>query len=94
MITKSQIILSICALLLILFSACQDSVNSELEDTLDLSRGLDPIPEAQQSTVTINRGTDARADGYLKIFVENVGENPLIASGSYEAWCLEWNKSL
>ena len=94
MITKSRFILALFASLAILFSSCQDSVNSELEDTLDLSRGLDPIPEAQRSIVTINRGTDARADGYLKIFVENVGENPLIASGNYEAWCLEWNKSL
>jgi surface protein len=94
MITKSRFIFVLCTSFFILFSACQDTVNSELEDSLDLSRGLDPIPEAQRSTVTINRGTDASADGYLKIFVENVSENPLIASGSYEAWCLEWNKSL
>src|SRR6056297_735679 len=81
-----------CAVTLFL-SACQDNVSPNLEDSLDLFAGLEVIPEAQQTNVTINRGTNA-TDGYFTIQVDNIDETPLLAPGVHEAWCLEWNKNL
>ena len=82
-----------CAAAIFLFVSCQDNVSPNLEESLDLFAGLEVIPEAQQTNVTINKGTNA-TDGYFTIQVDNIDETPLLAPGVHEAWCLEWNKNL
>ena len=43
--------------------------------------------------MTINRGTQP-TDGYFTIRVDGVDDNPILAPGTHEAWCLEWHKNL
>ena len=84
---------ALCCAAVLFLSACQDNVSPNLEESLDLFAGLEVIPEAQQTNVTINKGTNA-TDGYFTIQVDNIDETPLLAPGVHEAWCLEWNKNL
>src|SRR6056297_11413 len=82
-----------CAVTLFL-SACQDNVSPNIEDSLDLFSGLEAIPEASQTAVTIHQGSDPAMDGYFNIMVDGVETNPFLSPGTYQAWCLEWNKNL
>jgi len=77
----------------LLVASCTNSTSPEIEDSLDLFSGLEAISEAQNTNVTINRGTDT-TDGYFEITVEGVDANPFLAPGAHEAWCLEWHKNL
>lgn len=78
------------------FTACDNSLNNapNLEDSLELFAGLELIPEAENSNLIINQGTDLRKDGYFKIKVGNVLPNEFIKNVEVEAWCLEWKKPL
>lgn len=78
------------------FSACDNSINNtpNLEESLELFAGLDAIPEAGNSTVKINKGTDLYKDGYFRVKVGNVLPNKYIKNVETEAWCLEWKKPL
>src|SRR6056297_3073445 len=82
-----------CAAAIFLFVSCQDNVSPNLEESLDLFAGLEVIPEAQQTNVTINKGTNA-TDGYFTIQIDDIDATPLLAPGVHEAWGLEWNKNL
>jgi len=93
MINKTLSIWALVCAAIIFMSACQNNVSPNLEDSLDLFAGLEVIPEAQNTNVTINKGT-ADDDGYFTIQIDNVDETPLLAPGVHEAWCLEWNKNL
>ena len=84
---------ALCCAAVLFLSACQDNVSPNLEESLDLFAGLEVIPEAQQTNVTINKGTNA-TDGYFTIQIDNIDDTPLLAPGVHEAWCLEWNKNL
>jgi hypothetical protein len=84
---------ALCIAAALFLSACQDTISPNLEDSLDLFAGLEAITEAQQTNVTINKGT-AATDGYFTIQIDNIDDTPLLAPGVHEAWCLEWNKNL
>lgn len=92
--TKSLSLLALCATLILFMSACQDNVSPNLEESLDLFAGLQDIPEAQQTTVTISKGSDESTDGYFSIIVDNLSPNRKLSPGVYDAWCLEWQKNL
>ncbi|NBC28040.1 MAG: DUF5050 domain-containing protein [Bacteroidetes bacterium] len=94
MINRILSLQSLFCAVVIFLSACQDNVSTNLEDSLDLFAGLEEIPEASQSSVTINQGADDTADGYFTISVDNITANRALAPGLNEAWCLEWHKSL
>gem|GEM_PF-681274 len=93
MLNKS-ILLTMCCFAILLATSCTSSTSPELEGLLGLYGDLEAIPEASNTIVIINQGTDDITDGYLKITVDNIGANPFILSGEYEAWCLEWKKNL
>lgn len=82
-----------CAVIITAMS-CTDSTGPGIEESLELYAGLEMIPEASNSVVTVNRGSDAIKDGYFTISIDNIKSNPLLPAGQHEAWCLEWNKSL
>jgi len=75
------------------FSACSDNVNSNLEESLELFAGLEEIPEASNTSVTVNRAT-GESNGWFQIEITNTENNPFISNGTYEAYCLEWKKTL
>jgi surface protein len=87
------LIFSLCIMAALLVASCTNSTSPDLEDSLDLFAGLEAITEAQQTNVTINKGT-AATDGYFTIQIDNIDDTPLLAPGVHEAWCLEWNKNL
>jgi hypothetical protein len=80
----------------VFITACDNmSTNTNtLEESLDLYTNLDPIEEASNTTVTINKGSDLAADGYFEVNISNVQANELIDTGTYGAWCIEWEKPL
>lgn len=77
-------------------ASCDNSLNNapDLEDSLELFAGLDQIPEAENTSVLINRGTDPQNDGYFRVEIGNVLPNQFIKNVETEAWCLEWKKPL
>lgn len=94
MLKKYTIYAALCFAALVLAVSCIDSTGPNLEESLELYAGLESIPEASNSIVTINRGADETKDGYFNISIDNVSANPFLAPGEHKAWCLEWNKSL
>jgi surface protein len=94
MLNKYIIIPAIFIAVIMLATSCTDSTGPDFEDSLELYAGLETIPEASNSVVTINQGSDERTDGYFTISVDKVKANPFIKPGQHEAWCLEWNKNL
>lgn len=75
-------------------TACSDNVSPGLEESLELYTGLEAIPEASNTTLAINKGSDAAKDGYFQIQISDAQPNELIKNIQTEAWCLEWKKPL
>lgn len=94
MFNKSIYILALFSAAFLFMSACQDNVGPNIEESLDLFAGLEIIPEASESVVTINKGSNDATDGYFTISVDNITSTPTLAPGTHQAWCLEWNKNL
>jgi len=92
---KKQLILSaMCFVVIMLFISCSDSTGPNIEDSLELYAGLEVIPEASNSVVKVNRGSNSAKDGYFKLTVDNIKANTFLKPGEHEAWCLEWNKGI
>jgi hypothetical protein len=88
--------LVVIAIGLVYLTACDNGLKNAdgLEDSLELFAGLELIPEAQNSVLRVNKGSDLHKDGYFSIKVSDIMANDLINNGEYEAWCLEWKKPL
>ena len=93
---KSKSIISITVLLLLLgaVSSCDNSLNTDIEQTLSPYLELDAIDEASNTTLTIRKGAAAGLDSYFAFDVSNVQTNGIISEGLVEGWCLEWNKPI
>lgn len=94
MLHKYIIYSAICFAVIILAVSCTDSTGPNLEESLELYAGLEVIPEASNSVVKVNRGSDSVKDGYFKLSVDNIETNSFLKPGQHEAWCLEWNKGI
>jgi len=93
---KSKSIISITVLLLLLgaVSSCDNSLNTDIEQTLSPYLELDAIDEASNTTLTIRKGAAAGLDSYFAFDVSNVKTNGIISEGLVAGWCLEWNKPI
>lgn len=93
---KTKIFGSIALLLLfmVLFSACDNSINTDIEQTLAPYLQLEAIEEASNTTLTIQRGASAGLDSYFAFDVSNVQNSSIISEGVVEGWCLEWDKPI
>jgi surface protein len=74
--------------------ACSDNVSPGLEESFELFSGLELIPEAENTTLRVNRGSDLTGDAYFRIQISDVLPNNYLGNVSAGAWCLEWNKPL
>ncbi|TVR33536.1 MAG: hypothetical protein EA390_03900 [Balneolaceae bacterium] len=74
--------------------ACDNNVSPGLEDSFELFTGLELLPEAENTTLRINKGSDVQNDAYFKVNISDVLPNEFIKNVSADAWCLEWNKPL
>ncbi|NBC27859.1 MAG: hypothetical protein GVY08_13425 [Bacteroidetes bacterium] len=75
-------------------AACDNSTNTDLEETLAPYLELEAIEGASNTTLTIQKGEDAGLDSYFAFDVSNVENNGIISEGLVEGWCLEWNKPI
>jgi hypothetical protein len=75
-------------------TACQDSVNPSLEESVAPYLELEAIDEASNTTITVNRGDEHGLDSYFAFDLSNIETNGLIREGVIEGWCLEWNKPI
>jgi len=76
------------------FTACQDSVNPSLEESVAPYLELEAIEGASNTNVTVNRGDVHGLDSYFAFDLSNIESNGLIREGVVEGWCLEWNKPI
>jgi len=74
--------------------ACDNSVKPGLEDSLELFAGLEAVPQASNTTLTINEGSDIKKDGYFSVKISGALPHNMIKNVETEAWCLEWKKPL
>ena len=74
--------------------ACQNNVNTTLEDSIAPYMELQSIEEASNTTVTVNRGDSRGLDSYFAFELNNIKKNSLISTGLKEGWCLEWDKPI
>lgn len=75
-------------------AACDNSTNTDLEETLAPYLELEAIEGASNTSLTIRKGEDAGLDSYFAFDVSNVENNGIISEGLVEGWCLEWNKPI
>jgi hypothetical protein len=75
-------------------TACQDSVNPSLEESVAPYLELEAIEGASNTNVTVNRGDAHGLDSYFAFDLSNIESNGLIREGVVEGWCLEWNKPI
>jgi surface protein len=94
MLRKTIIVTTICFTAILLATSCTESTAPGMDESLELYAGLEAIPEASSTNVTINRGSEEARDGYFMISIDNMTSNSVLLPGQHEAWCLEWNKSL
>jgi len=76
------------------FSACQNNVNTTLEDSIAPYLELQAIGEAQNATMVVNPGATHGLNSYFAFEIRNVKSNGLVHEGLTEGWCLEWNKPM
>ena len=79
---------------MLILMACDNSVKPGLEDSLELFAGLETVPQASNTTLTINKGSDLKNDGYFSVRVSGALPHDIIKNVETEAWCLEWKKPL
>ncbi len=75
-------------------TACDNSTNPGIEDSLELFAGLETVTEASNTTLTINKGSNLRDDGYFSVKISGALPHDRIKNVETEAWCLEWKKPL
>jgi len=75
-------------------TACQDSVNPSLEESVAPYLELEAIEGASNTNVAVNRGSVHGLDSYFAFDLSNIKTNGLINEGVIEGWCLEWNKPI
>ena len=74
--------------------ACQNNVNTTLEDSIAPYMELEAIQGASNATLTVNRGESRGLDSYFAFEVRNVKSNGMVREGLTEGWCLEWDKPM
>ena len=74
--------------------ACQNNVNTTLEDSVAPYLELEAIQEASNTTMTVNRGEARGLDSYFALDVSNIQSHGLVTEGITEGWCLNWEKPL
>jgi hypothetical protein len=80
-----------------IFTSCQTSFDSSLEESVAPYLELSAIDGASNTTITVNRGESHGLDSYFAFDLSNINHtetNGLIREGVIEGWCLEWNKPI
>ncbi|MEX0608511.1 MAG: hypothetical protein WD016_13985 [Balneolaceae bacterium] len=94
LITKREIkALTLFISMLILFSACDYPTEPDGEN-YDLFHELELVEGAGDIQVTIKQGSAVGRDAYFEFDIDNLTDNPFIAPGTYEGWCIEWTKPI
>ena len=94
---KIKQIISLSVLLLVTavaMSSCDNSIHTDLEESLAPYLELGAIEEASNTTLTIRKGESAGLDSYFAFDVSNIKSNSIIKEGLVEGWCLEWDKPI
>lgn len=92
--TKKTIFTITTLLMLFVLLSCDNSMNTDIEESLSPYLELEAIDEASNTTLTIRKGNDAGLDSYFAFDVSNIESNGIISEGLVEGWCLEWDKPI
>lgn len=93
---KRELIIPI-TLLFILVSAlvsCEQSLNTDIEESLAPYLELESIEGADNTSIVVNRGGNSGFDSYFTFDVKNVAGGGFLKEGLVEGWCLEWDKAI
>ncbi|MEX2573618.1 MAG: hypothetical protein WD317_04950 [Balneolaceae bacterium] len=76
----------------LLFAACDQPVDPAAESgqEYNLYDGLEQVEGTENSEVTVRQGEDA----WFEFDIDNIESNEYIIPGTYEGWCIEWNKHI
>ncbi|PWN05508.1 hypothetical protein [Rhodohalobacter mucosus] len=78
----------------IFITACESSVDAGFEESIAPYLELEAIEGANNTTITIRRGTSAGMDSYFAFDISNVSGNSTVSEGLTEGWCMEWQKPI
>jgi probable HAF family extracellular repeat protein len=77
--------------LLLTIASCDTQRSVGIQDSLDAVADLRLIEGAENSTVTVNKGTSS----YFSLDLSNISENNHIKEGAdQKGWCIVWNKPI
>lgn len=96
MINSKRGIVVFMALILgtLYMGACQDNVNTTMEDSVAPYMELQAIEEASNTTITVNQGENKGLDSYFAFDMSNLQSGGIVKEGLTEGWCLEWDKPI
>lgn len=73
---------------LFVFSSCDQSTSTELDDTFNVIKEVSAIEGAQNATMNLSNNS-SNGSAFVVNF-SNIEPNNLINNGQKEAWCIEW----
>ena len=88
-------IISVTGLLYLLtvligITACDTNQSVGLQDSLSMVPDLQLIKGAENTSITVNNGTDS----YFSVDLANIAANDQVQEGNSKGWCIAWNKPI
>ncbi len=68
------------------------SEKGSLEESLDVVPNVSLVEGAENASLKVNRGTDRNS--YFTIEVSNITPNGYLRNGTFEGWCIQWDKPI
>lgn len=75
---------------LIGITACDSNQSIGLQDSLSTVPDLQLIEGAENTSITVNKGTDS----YFSVDLANIAANDQVREGNSKGWCIVWNKPI
>jgi len=91
--SKSLIFISLCTCFFIAITSCSDVTTSDgdLSETLDPIAEVYPIEGAENSRLTVNKGSNS----YFKLAFAGISSNSIITEAEEKiGWCIDWEKPI
>jgi len=79
---------------ILFMGACQNNVNTPIEESIAPYLELQALDEASNATITVNRGETVGFDSYFAFDLSNIKADGIVREGLTEGWCLEWDKPI
>lgn len=79
---------------ILIFGACQNNVNTSIEESVAPYMELQALEGASNVSMTVNKGGVKGFDSYFAFDLQNFQSEGIVKEGLTEGWCVEWNKPI